>query len=60
MKRVIGHFLYTFWATIESPTGVETRIGSGIISGLISKFTAVKGVTYEKLDPGSNKAYISN
>ncbi|XP_049397383.1 uncharacterized protein LOC125861561 [Solanum stenotomum] len=55
VETVTGQFSYTCLAIIGSPARVETEKGSEKVSGLPSKFTAIYGVTKERVTPGSNK-----
>ena len=56
-RTIIGQSLYTFSSLIMSPMGVLTRKGSCKITGSKSNLLATKGVTKEKVDPGSDNAY---
>lgn len=55
-KIVTGKFMYTRVAIIGSPTGVESEKRSERFSRLTLNFTAIYGVSKERIAPGSNKA----
>ena len=52
-----GQLLYTYLATIETPTGVDTKKGSTRVSRLTLKLMAIYRVTKERGASGSSKAY---
>ena len=45
-----------FFATIESPIGIQIEKGSTKTSGSTLNFLATEGVTIENVAPGSSKA----
>ena len=51
LGNIIRQYLYTLFATTDSPTGVVTIKGSFKISGKIPNLLGTKGVTNDKVEP---------
>ena len=59
MGKIIGQFLFTLFATTNSPTDVVAMKGSFMIWGKISNFLSIEEVTKDNGSPGSSKPYTS-
>ena len=55
MGNINGQFLYTLYATTDSPTGVYTLKGSCNLSRKISNILDIKGETKDSVAPDQVK-----